>query len=120
MDRIVLEGMQFVGYHGTRPEETTLGQRFEVDVCVGADLAAAAMADDLSLGIDYARFHDIAKDIVTGTPLKLTEAVAERIAQRILQQEPAVYWVQVKVKKPNVRLADTVLAGSTVIIERHR
>ena len=120
MDRIVLEGMQFVGYHGTRPEETTLGQRFEVDVTVGTDLAAAATADDLTLGVDYARFHDIAKAVVTGPALKLTEAVAERIAQEILRVEPAVYWVQIKLKKPNVRLGDTVLAGSTIIIERHR
>ena len=45
MDRIVLSGMQFFGYHGTRPEETTLGQRFEVTVTVGLDLQAAATAD---------------------------------------------------------------------------
>ena len=64
MDRIVLSGMQFFGYHGTRPEETTLGQRFEVDVTVGLDLQPAAAADDLTLGVDYARFHDIARAVV--------------------------------------------------------
>jgi dihydroneopterin aldolase len=120
MDRIVLSGMQFFGYHGTRPEETTLGQRFEVDVSVGLDLQPAAAADDLTLGVDYARFHDIARAVVTGPPLKLTEAVAERIAQQILAAEPAVQWVEVQVHKPFVRLGDTVLKGSTVIIERRR
>jgi dihydroneopterin aldolase len=46
--------------------------------------------------------------------------VAERIAQQILAAEPAVQWVEVQVHKPFVRLGDTVLKGSTVIIERRR
>jgi dihydroneopterin aldolase len=120
MDRIILEGMQFFGYHGTRPEETTLGQRFEVDVTVGLDLQPAGAADDLQLGVDYSRFHAIAQAVVEGPALKLTEAVAERIAQQILVSEPAVHWVQVKVIKPFVRLGSTVLKGSAVVIERHR
>lgn len=120
MDRIVLEGMQFFGYHGTRPEETTLGQRFDVDVTVGVDLRAAGQADDLALGVDYSRFFTIAKAVVEGPAYKLTEAVAEAIAQRILTDTPEVQWVQVRVAKPWVRLGDTVLRGSAVIIERSR
>ena len=120
MDRIVLEGMQFFGYHGTHPAEATLGQRFEVDVTVGVDLREAAQADDLALGVDYSRFFDIAKSVVEGRPYKLTEAVAEDIAQQILADTAAVHWVTVRVAKPWVRLADTVLRGSAVIIERSR
>jgi dihydroneopterin aldolase len=120
MDRIVLEGMQFFGYHGTRPEETTLGQRFEVDVTVGVDLRAAAQADDLTQGVDYSRFFAIAKAVVEGPAYKLTEAVAEAIAQQILSDTVQVLWVQVRVVKPWVRLGDTVLRGSAVIIERSR
>jgi dihydroneopterin aldolase len=120
MDRIVLEGMQFFGYHGTRPEERTLGQRFEVDVSVGLDLQPAGVADDLQYGVDYARFHAIAQAVVEGPPLQLTEAVAERIAQQILAAEASIAWVQVKVTKPFVRLGSTVLKGSTIVIKRHR
>jgi dihydroneopterin aldolase len=50
----------------------------------------------------------------------LTEAVAEDIAQQILADTAAVHWVTVRVAKPWVRLADTVLRGSAVIIERSR
>ena len=32
IDRIELEGLAFYGYHGVRPEEKSLGQRFEVDL----------------------------------------------------------------------------------------
>ena len=52
--------------------------------------------------------------------MNLTETVAERIAVAILEDHPSVEAVRVKVAKPHVRLADTVLAGSAVEILRHR
>ncbi|MGB9805063.1 dihydroneopterin aldolase, partial [Desulfofundulus sp.] len=32
MDRVILKGMEFYGYHGVLPEERRMGQRFIVDV----------------------------------------------------------------------------------------
>lgn len=119
-DRIILEGMVFFGYHGTRPEENTLGQPFVVDVALHLDLRAAGEADDLAATVDYSEVHRRARAIVEGPPLKLTEAVAERIAAAVLADHPAVSAVEVRVRKPNVRLGDTVLAGSVVEIVRRR
>jgi dihydroneopterin aldolase len=119
-DRIILEGMVFFGYHGTRPEENTLGQRFVVDVALHLDLRAAGEADDLAATVDYSAVHRAARTIVEGPPLRLTEAVAERIAAAVLAEHPAVQAVEVRVRKPNVRLDDTVLAGSVVEIVRRR
>jgi dihydroneopterin aldolase len=119
-DRIILEGMVFFGYHGTRPEENSLGQRFVVDVALHLDLRAAGLADDLAATVDYSAVHASARAIVEGPPLKLTEAVAERIAAAVLAEHPAVQAVEVRVRKPNVRLGDTVLDGSVVEIMRRR
>jgi 7,8-dihydroneopterin aldolase/epimerase/oxygenase len=119
-DRIVLNGMVFFGYHGTRPEEQSLGQRFIVDVSLHLDLRAAGEGDDLGLTVDYSLVHQRARAIVEGPPLKLTEAVAERIAAAVLAEHPLVSAVEVRVHKPNVRLDDTVLAGSAVEIMRRR
>jgi 7,8-dihydroneopterin aldolase/epimerase/oxygenase len=58
--------------------------------------------------------------VVEGDPADLTETVAERIANATLEEHPLVDVVRVKVKKPNVRLGDTVLAGSAVQIVRRR
>jgi dihydroneopterin aldolase len=119
-DRILLEGMIFFGYHGTRPEEQSLGQRFVVDVALHLDLRAAGMHDDLAATVDYSTVYRRARTIVEGPPLRLTEAVAERIAAAVLDEHPMVHAVEVRVRKPNVRLDDTVLAGSVVEIVRRR
>jgi dihydroneopterin aldolase len=119
-DTILLEGMNFVGYHGTRPAENELGQRFVVDVALRCDLQAAGQSDDLGQTVDYSQVHDCVRAVVEGPPLRLTEAVAERIAATILREQPLVQAVRVKVSKPNVRLGTTVLRGSAVEIVRER
>ena len=119
-DRILLEGMVFHGRHGTLPAERELGQPFVVDVEMRLDLRAAGLADDLTRTVDYSEVHRRAKEIVEGPPVGLTETVAERIAAAVLEEHPLVEAVCVKVGKPNVRLGDTVLAGSAVEITRRR
>ena len=119
-DRILLEGMVFHGHHGTLPAERELGQPFVVDVELILDLRAAGLADDLTRTLDYSEVHRRAKEIVEGPPVNLTETVAERIATAVLEEDSPVEAVRVKVRKPNVRLGDTVLAGSAVEITRRR
>ena len=34
MDKIILEKMEFYGYHGVYPEENKLGQRYRVDLAL--------------------------------------------------------------------------------------
>ncbi|KAK6791268.1 hypothetical protein RDI58_010349 [Solanum bulbocastanum] len=40
-DKLVLRGLKFHGYHGVKPEETKLGQKFLVDVDAWMDLRPA-------------------------------------------------------------------------------
>jgi len=119
-DRILLEGMVFHGRHGVLPAERELGQPFVVDVELLLDLRAAGLSDDLSKTVDYGEVHRLAKQVVEGEPADLTETVAERIANATLEEHPLLEAVRVKVKKPHVRLGDTVLGGSAVEIFRRR
>lgn len=100
MDRIILSGMQFYGYHGVYPEEARLGQSFVVDVELYADLREAGEKDDLHQTVDYAKAYRLIKEVVEGHPYKLIEAVAERVASRLLA-EFTVQEVVVRVHKPN-------------------
>ena len=119
-DRILLQGMNFFGYHGTLPAENELGQRFVVDIEMHCDLRAAGQSDDLTQTVNYSEVYEQARAIVEGPKLKLTEAIAEQIAAAVLERHALVEAIRVKVTKPQVRLGTTVLDGSAVEIFRQR
>lgn len=103
MDKIILEGMEFYGYHGARPEEKTLGQRFIVDVELFLDLRQAGETDSLDRTVNYAQVFELVQSIVGGRSRQLIESVAEAIADALLTQFP-VDEVLVRVKKPQAPL----------------
>jgi 7,8-dihydroneopterin aldolase/epimerase/oxygenase len=96
MDRILMEGMAFFGRHGVFPAERELGARFSVDVVLEGDLREAGRSDHLEDTIDYAKAYDAVREVVEGQPCHLLEAVAERIADRLL--------LLPKVKRATVRI----------------
>jgi dihydroneopterin aldolase len=114
-DVIRLTGMQFYAHHGVHPAERELGQRFEVDVELHADLSAAGRDDDLAAAVDYQAVYGRVRDAME-PPCRLLEAVAERIAAAI-RGEFAVAAVVVRVRKPSVPMGG-VLAGAEVEIRR--
>ena len=93
-----MEGMAFFGRHGVFPAERELGARFTVDVELEADLAAAGTSDRLDQTVNYAKAYELVKDVVEGEPCHLLEAVAERIAARLLEL-PRVERATVRVHK---------------------
>ncbi|REB10962.1 dihydroneopterin aldolase [Sporosarcina sp. BI001-red] len=102
MDFIHLNEMQFYGYHGALSEETVLGQRFTVSVSMAVDLSEAGTNDDLSKTVNYAEAYSVVQSIVEGDPVKLIEAVAERIASKLLgDYKTQVLGVRVLVVKPD-------------------
>ena len=46
MDKIILNGCRFYGYHGAFVEEQTLGQIFVVDLELAVDLTRASQSDN--------------------------------------------------------------------------
>ena len=119
MDRIILEGLQFYGYHGVYPSERTLGQRFVVDLVLGVDLRPAGESDNVDETVDYALVHGAVRDVVEGEPCALIEAVAERIA-RIVLERFTVAEVRVRVSKPSAAIAGAVFQRVAVEIVRQR
>lgn len=98
-DRIRLVNMVFYAYHGVFAAERRLGQRFEVDVDLAADLRRAGQSDDLADTLNYAEVYNVVKNAVTERPYHLLEALAERIAGDILASFE-VAEVTVRVRKP--------------------
>ena len=101
MDKIILENMEFYGYHGVFEEENKLGQRYRVSATVYLDLQAAGKTDDLNKSVNYAEIYTLCKSIVEGKPYNLIEAVAEKIAADILVSYPSIQSCKIKVVKPD-------------------
>ncbi len=116
-DRLLLEGMEFYGYHGDIEAERALGGRIEVDVEVRADLSVAGRSDALEDTLDYVRCFQLVRDTVENRQYHLLEALAEAIAAVLLEQRHAL-GVRVRVAKtPPVRGGFDRFA---VVIERER
>lgn len=120
MDRVLLRGLQFYGYHGVHPEETSLGQRFELDIDVEVDLRAAGQTDDLRYTVNYSEMFALAKEIVEGEAHNLIESVAETICQRALAQFPMVECLTVEIRKPSAPVRSGGLDHVGVRIRRAR
>ncbi|NPV28704.1 MAG: dihydroneopterin aldolase [Firmicutes bacterium] len=103
LDKIILNGMEFYGYHGVLPGEQELGQRFIVDVEISCHLNFPARLDELEETIDYQEVFELVRGIVQEERYNLIEALAERIAQAVLGKYTAEE-VLVRVKKPHAPL----------------
>lgn len=100
MDKILLEGLKFYGYHGVLKEERTLGQKFVIDIELFVDLRNAGQNDDLLRSVSYAEVFESVKKIVEGSQFKLIEALAESISRSILDNYSLVESIKVRIRKP--------------------
>lgn len=98
MDKIILKGIQFHGYHGVAEAERQLGQKYEIDLELMTDLSTAGTSDDLTHTVNYAEVVQRVIEIGTQGSFQLFEALAETIAGEILAQFQ-IEEVQITVKK---------------------
>lgn len=116
-DRLLLEGMEFYGYHGDIEAERALGGRYAVDVELDVDLGTAGRSDALGDTVDYVRCFQLVRDVVETRQYRLLEGLAQAIADELLGAG-RVDGVRVRVsKQPPVRGGFRSFA---VAIERRR
>src|SRR5690625_7898243 len=82
MDKILLNNMQFYGFHGLLPEENKLGQRFNVDVTLFTDLQKPGQSDEMHDSIHYGHAYELVQKTVEGEAKNLIEAEIGRASCR--------------------------------------
>ncbi len=107
-------GLECFGYHGVFPEEREHGQRFVVDVEMELAELASLQSDHLADTVDYEAVSETIATIVGGPPVDLLEHLASVIADRILE-DPRLNGVSVTVRKPQVKLAQSVTETSVTL-----
>ena len=118
-DRIVLEGMQFYGFHGVNAEEKSLGQPYVVDLAVEMDLSIPGKSDRLEDTVSYTHLYRSVRKVIEGESRNLLDAAAENVAIRKLDEFP-VKAVQVRVKKPRPPIKGSLVENAVVEIYRVR
>ena len=118
-DKITLQGMKFYGFHGVNPEEKTLGQTYLVDCEVTLDLSKAGISDNLNDTVSYTHIYRVARSVIEGESKNLLEALAESIANKVIN-EFKIQSIRVSVVKPNPPKKGSNIDRAAVEIIRHR
>ncbi|MFW5649209.1 MAG: dihydroneopterin aldolase [Candidatus Alkaliphilus sp. MAG34] len=119
MDKILMKGLAFYGYHGVLEEEKRLGQRFFVDAILYVDLEKAGRSDDLNCTVNYEEVYKVIEKIVITERYNLLEALAEKICEKVLDSFDIVQKINIKIKKPGAPVAG-IFDYFAVQIQRER
>ena len=98
-DKIILNGLEFHGHCGCTEEERKIGQPLRIDVELNVDLIQSGKSDDLNDTIDYVKVIETVRGLVEND-YNLIEALAQEIADAILNDHSRVGSVKVVVRKP--------------------
>ncbi|MCD7980035.1 MAG: 2-amino-4-hydroxy-6-hydroxymethyldihydropteridine diphosphokinase [Fusobacterium sp.] len=100
MDKIYINNLEFIAYHGVFPEEKKLGQKFLVSAEMTTSTREAGKTGNLKKSTHYGLVANDIGEIFTGKSIDLIETCAEEIAEMILTKYPLISEVKVTVKKP--------------------
>ena len=95
MDKIILNGCRFYGYHGAFAEEQTLGQIFVVDLELAVDLTKASQSDNLDDTVHYGLVFEAVQKQVEDKKYILIERLA------LFAQFPPIQSIKVRITKEN-------------------
>jgi len=91
----------FYAYHGVKQDEQNLGGKFELDVELVLDLAAATETDSIKRTVDYESVYDYLQSVVTTRKYYLLEALANTIAVGLMREFSPIDEVTVRIRKPH-------------------
>ncbi len=108
---IALTGMRFHVSVGILPHERELAQPLEIDLIVRVAASRASV-------LDYRQLYAAARDTVQSDERTYLEALAERLASRVLEMD-GVRWTRVAIRKPHAPIGGP-LDHVQVAVERDR
>lgn len=95
---IRLSGMEFHAMHGCYELERRVGNKFEVDVTIRAEMGEAAARDDVSLTVNYLTVYEVVAEQMACTQCTL-ERVATNIIEALHRRFEAIRHVETTVSK---------------------
>lgn len=100
MGIVKIENIRVFAYHGCLIEEKKIGSDYRVDVMVKANLQKSSKTDMLNDTIDYVFLNRVVKEEMQ-KPSHLLETVAQRVLNRVINENSLVDKVTVWISKLN-------------------
>jgi dihydroneopterin aldolase len=98
---IALSRIEFDGRHGATAVERRANRKFEVDVELDVEAAAAERSDKLADTVDYSRVAEVVVALGSGEPHHLLESLARRMVEAICARFPAARQIRLELRKLN-------------------
>jgi dihydroneopterin aldolase len=111
MGKIILENLEFYGYHGYYAEEQKTGGRFLVNLEMDTAFEDACTSDKLEDTFNYETAYNIVKEEMQ-KPSFLIEHLAGRIIDGIFGDSKLVWAVKIKISKMNPPIGGKAKAAS--------
>ncbi|MBU0701142.1 dihydroneopterin aldolase [bacterium] len=108
MDKIIIKGIDFYGFHGVSQAEQELGQRFIVDIELELPLNKAGKSDQLTDTVNYCEIYSLIKEKGQQRRYALLEALASDMAESILKGFALIERVSVCIKKPHAPIGGVI------------
>lgn len=116
MDLVFIENFRGQTVIGIDDDEQHTPQPVTMHLAIGLASLPACVTDRIEDTINYAAVREALHALLASHRVKLLEALAEQVAQRLIEDFGA-HWVRVQVAKP-ARFDDVAAVG--VVIERRR
>ena len=113
-DKIILDGMQFFGYHGVSPEEKKFGSQFVIDLDLYLNLYLPSSTDFITDTVDYSQVFEVVRSVIEGDSQNLVETLCNTIGTEIILRFSLVEAVTVKVAKQNPSIGGGMLKSAAV------
>ncbi len=121
MENIIrIKKATFYGYHGVMSEEQSVGGKFEADVDIYTDFKKAAKKDSLHETIDYHKIYKFMYHLALEQKYYLIETLADKIADELLINFPAIIKIDVRVRKNNPPLGGVVDCVEVEVIKERK
>ena len=116
MDHIYIQNLTLPILIGTLPHERIHPQNITINIEFSYDMRKAGNSDDLHDAVDYSAVEQRVTEVAMNSSFHLLEALAERIAQSVLEF-PMIEHVKVRLEKPAAAIRAQAIA---LEIERNR
>ena len=115
MYSVLVEGLEFYGYHGVSPEERSVGHRFRVDLSVTVN-KSLPVSDEVSDTVDYGELAQVVVDVGTKNQFLTVERLVAMIGENVMNTFPKVESVNIQVEKLLPPIAHTAKAAGVQAI----